>query len=117
MEAKVEERRKREKKGNVHVFRNITAHIQYSTNTTPRVRLVSSSLTFAARRTTFRPVRWIFSHNWSTAMLLGAATRTCPCFCIARWYTTDADVTVFPVPGGPWKRRQSETTECSTVRV
>lgn len=26
---------------------------------------------------------------------------TCPCPCLAMWYTIAADVTVFPVPGGP----------------
>jgi hypothetical protein len=26
----------------------------------------------------------------------------CPCPCLAIWYTMAAEVTVFPVPGGPW---------------
>ena len=51
-----------------------------------------------------RPVALIFSASWSTATLEGAATSTCPCPCLARWYTMAADVTVLPVPGGPWMR-------------
>ena len=27
---------------------------------------------------------------------------TCPWPCLAMWYTIAAEVTVFPVPGGPW---------------
>ncbi len=34
-----------------------------------------ASRDLAQRRTTFSPVRWIFSVSWSTAMLLGAHTR------------------------------------------
>ena len=29
---------------------------------------------------------------------------TCPWPCLAIWYTIAADVTVLPVPGGPWMR-------------
>ena len=35
-----------------------------------------------------------------------------PLPCLARWYTTVAEVTVFPVPGGPWMRLRGR---CSTV--
>lgn len=35
-------------------------------------------------------------------MLLGAHTRTGPFCCLTRWYTMVADVTVLPVPGGPY---------------
>lgn len=61
-----------------------------------------ASRDLAVTRTTLRPVWWIFSVNWSTATLEGAQTRTWPGFILARWYTMDADVTVLPVPGGPW---------------
>lgn len=61
-----------------------------------------ASRDLAHRRTTFSPVRWIFSVSWSTAMLDGAHTSTGPEPSFARWYTIVADVTVFPVPGGPW---------------
>lgn len=50
---------------------------------------------------TLSPVLWIFSVSWSTAMLDGAHTSTGPLFCFTMWYTTVADVTVLPVPGGP----------------
>lgn len=134
-----------------------------------------ASLLLAHSLTTLRPVWWIFSVSWSTAMLLGAQTSTglwgdksqdqqliqlfetrktkpCPkclsvllnvkkikirfqCLlllyshsnkyrlveywrgsyplpCRARWYTIVAEVTVFPVPGGPWIRLRGR---CSTV--
>lgn len=38
--------------------------------------------------------------------------RTCPIPCRARWYTRVADVTVFPVPGGPWMR---DSGRCRTA--
>jgi hypothetical protein len=61
-----------------------------------------ASRVLLASRTTLNPVAAIFSVSWSTATLLGAVTRTWPWFCLAKWYTSVADVTVFPVPGGPW---------------
>jgi hypothetical protein len=51
---------------------------------------------------TLSPVLCIFSVSWSTAILDGAHTNTWPLLCLARWYTTVADVTVLPVPGGPY---------------
>lgn len=53
----------------------------------------------AAMRTTRSPDLWIFSVSWSTATLDGAHTSTWPTFCLARWYTMEAEVTVLPVPG------------------
>ena len=38
--------------------------------------------------------------------------RSYPLPCLARWYTMVAEVTVFPVPGGPWMRLKGL---CSTV--
>mmetsp|Transcript_21139 Transcript_21139/g.42526 ORF Transcript_21139/g.42526 Transcript_21139/m.42526 type:complete len:276 (+) Transcript_21139:1544-2371(+) len=64
----------------------------------------TASRLFATRRTTLSEVACIFSQSWSTATLLGAHTRTWLWLCWARWYTIVADVTVFPVPGGPWMR-------------
>mmetsp|Transcript_32940 Transcript_32940/g.72540 ORF Transcript_32940/g.72540 Transcript_32940/m.72540 type:complete len:270 (-) Transcript_32940:270-1079(-) len=72
------------------------------------------SLDLAAIRTTRRPVLWIFSVSWSTATLEGAHTSTCPTFCCARWYTSEAEVTVLPVPGGPCI---SDSGFCSTART
>eukprot|EP00906_Rhabdomonas_costata_P014527 RCo020882 len=66
--------------------------------------LDTASRLFAQSLTTLSPAAWIFSVSWSTATLEGAATRTCPWPCLARWYTIVAEVTVFPVPGGPWIR-------------
>mmetsp|Transcript_24191 Transcript_24191/g.75649 ORF Transcript_24191/g.75649 Transcript_24191/m.75649 type:complete len:232 (-) Transcript_24191:974-1669(-) len=63
---------------------------------------LTASRDLAQRRTTLRPVAWIFSASWSTAMFDGATTRTWPAFWRARWETMAAEVTVFPVPGGPW---------------
>lgn len=57
------------------------------------------------KKYTFSPVLWIFSVSWSTAMLEGAQTNTCPLFCLTKWYTMVADVTVLPVPGGPLKSK------------
>ena len=60
-----------------------------------------ASLDLAHRRTTFNPVFSIFSVNWSTAVFEGAQTKIGPPCCFTSWYTIVADVTVFPVPGGP----------------
>ena len=60
-----------------------------------------ASLDLAHRRTTFNPVFSIFSVNWSTAVFEGAQTKIGPPCCFTNWYTMVADVTVFPVPGGP----------------
>ena len=74
-----------------------------------------ASLLLAQRRTTFNPVLWIFSVNWSTAILLGAQTRTAPVGCRAKWYTIVADVTVFPVPGGPCINDKGLCKACLTA--
>ena len=60
-----------------------------------------ASLDLAHRRTTFNPVFSIFSVNWSTAVFEGAQTKIGPPCCFTNWYTMVAEVTVFPVPGGP----------------
>ena len=64
-----------------------------------------ASLDLAHRRTTFNPVFSIFSVNWSTAVFEGAQTKIGPPCCFTNWYTIVADVTVFPVPGGPKIKR------------
>lgn len=74
-----------------------------------------ASRDLAQRRTTLSPVRWIFSVNWSTAILEGAQTRTEPPLCFTKWYTMVADVTVFPVPGGPWISDNGRWTACFTA--
>ena len=74
-----------------------------------------ASRDLAQRRTTLSPVRWIFSVNWSTAILDGAQTRTEPPLCFTKWYTMVADVTVFPVPGGPWINDNGRWTACFTA--
>jgi len=56
----------------------------------------------AQTRTTFVPVIVSLSVRWSTAIFEGAQTRTLPSFCLTKWYTRVVDVTVFPVPGGPY---------------
>mmetsp|Transcript_5605 Transcript_5605/g.9208 ORF Transcript_5605/g.9208 Transcript_5605/m.9208 type:complete len:216 (+) Transcript_5605:1360-2007(+) len=76
-------------------FRTSVCSVKWSTDEN------AASLDLAAIRTTLRPVLWIFSVSWSTATLEGAHTSTCPTFCFAKWYTSEAEVTVFPVPGGP----------------
>ena len=58
---------------------------------------------------------WIFSASWSTATFDGAATRTWPWRCWLRWYTIVADVTVLPVPGGPWMRLSGRCSTCFTA--
>mmetsp|Transcript_638 Transcript_638/g.1239 ORF Transcript_638/g.1239 Transcript_638/m.1239 type:complete len:412 (-) Transcript_638:609-1844(-) len=73
--------------------------------------LVIPSRLLATMRTTFKPERWIFAQSWSTATLLGAHTNTCPTSCLAKWNTRLAEVTVFPVPGGPWIKDRGR---CST---
>ena len=40
------------------------------------------------------------------------ALRTWPSPALARWYTMVAEVTVLPVPGGPW---MSDSGDCSTA--
>ena len=37
-------------------------------------------------------------------MFDGAQTKTLPIRCLAKWYTKVVEVTVLPVPGGPWMR-------------
>ena len=74
-----------------------------------------ASRDLAQRRTTLSPVRWIFSVNWSTAILDGAQTRTEPPLCFTKWYTMVAEVTVFPVPGGPWINDNGRWTACFTA--
>mmetsp|Transcript_35599 Transcript_35599/g.120618 ORF Transcript_35599/g.120618 Transcript_35599/m.120618 type:complete len:236 (+) Transcript_35599:1038-1745(+) len=80
----------------VSMSRSIVCSVKWSTD----VEMASRDL--AQRRTTLRPVAWIFSVSWSTAMFDGAVTRTCPMPCFAKCQTIAADVTVLPVPGGPW---------------
>lgn len=74
-----------------------------------------ASRDLAQRRTTLSPVRWIFSVSWSTAILEGAQTRTEPPLCFTKWYTMVADVTVLPVPGGPWISESGRWTACFTA--
>lgn len=61
---------------------------------------------------TFKPVLWIFSVSWSTAVLEGAHTSTEPPVCFTSWYTMVAEVTVLPVPGGPWMRDRGRCRAC-----
>ena len=65
-----------------------------------------ASLDFAHTLTTLRPVWCIFSVSWSTAVLEGAHTRMGPPCCFTNWYTIVAEVTVLPVPGGPYRSIQ-----------
>jgi len=37
-------------------------------------------------------------------MFEGAHTKTLPIFYFTKWVTSVVEVTVFPVPGGPWIR-------------
>lgn len=69
---------------------------------------------YACKRTscTFNPVLWIFSVSWSTAVLEGAHTSTEPPVCFTSWYTMVAEVTVLPVPGGPWMRDKGRCKAC-----
>mmetsp|Transcript_72669 Transcript_72669/g.128088 ORF Transcript_72669/g.128088 Transcript_72669/m.128088 type:complete len:205 (+) Transcript_72669:100-714(+) len=60
-------------------FRTWWCRVRKSTDEDTASRLLAHS------RTTFSPVRWIFSVSWSTATLEGAATSTCPCPCFTRW--------------------------------
>lgn len=71
-----------------------------------------ASRDLAQRRTTLSPVLCIFSVSWSTAVLDGAHTSTEPPVCFTSWYTMVADVTVFPVPGGPWMRDNGRCKAC-----
>jgi hypothetical protein len=41
------------------------------------------------------------------------AIRTCDI--LARWYTMVAEVTVLPVPGGPWMRERGRCSTCFTA--
>lgn len=76
-----------------------------------------ASRLLAASRTTFIPVRCIFSVSWSTAMLDGAQTKTGPPVCFTRWYTMVAEVTVLPVPGGPWRNHTYNNTLIGGIHV
>ena len=82
-----------------------------------------SSLVLLQTLTTFTPVLAIFAARESTAILLGAVTSICLFLLnFASQKINVAEVTVLPVPGGPWMREKGVVrafrmiSSCLTLR-